>query len=115
MQKQIILIIAIILIVVGLSGCIISDDISNPLHGRDNRFEGTWKLEDQSSGTITFFSDGTGTMGGFLITWDIKDDLLVMNYFEGMTATSDYSFSNNDNTLTLIDVGNGNTQIFIRQ
>ncbi len=114
MKKHLIVIgIVVLLLVVGLSGC---NEISNPLTGNDdNRFVGTWKNE--YGATITFFSDGTGSQTSVSFQWEIKDGKLVMDWIIEGTKYSlvyNYSFSNNDTTLTLTTPENV-SQVFTKQ
>ena len=94
MKKQIIVVLGIIfiLLIVGLSGCV----------DEENKIVGEWR--DQDGDTHHFFSDGTynsisgsTTQSGM---WELKDEKLVFTT-SGGTITYNYSFSNNDKTLTL--------------
>ena len=105
MKKQFVIIgIIALLVCVGLSGC---NEISNTLDTERNKFVGTWKSTPGSGfgyGTLTFFSNGTFTVGASTTssgqTWEIKDGQLVFSG-PGGTTSSNFMFSNNDNTLTL--------------
>ena len=46
-------------------------------------------------------------------TWNITDNKLIM-ILEGETVISDYSFSNNDKTLTITE-SSGNTSVFTKK
>jgi len=105
MKKHLIVIgTAVLLLVVGLCGC---NEIN--LFSGDDKLVGTWESEKEGSGTITFFSDGewigSGVwLGGLNGNYEIKDEKLVMSYTIEATKYSlvyNYSFSNNDTTLTL--------------
>jgi outer membrane lipoprotein SlyB len=95
-KKQLVIIgITLVLLAVGLTGCI--DD--------NSKIVGTWTaVNTVPSDFLTIFSDGTivksdGSSG----TWELKDGKVVMVVTEqGQTITSvyDYTFSNNDNTMT---------------
>lgn len=74
------------------------------------KFIGTWEtifIEGDErfvgfNGIYKFNTDGTGTIGGLLCTWDIKDNKLVIHYYEGIaTLTYDYTLSDDDNSLIL--------------
>jgi hypothetical protein len=103
MKKQLVVIwIILVLIAVGLSGC-----TNNSFDTERNKFVGTWKSTPGSGfgyGTLTFFSNGTFTIGASTTssgqTWEIKDGKLVFSG-PGGTTSSNFMFSNNDNTLTL--------------
>ena len=87
-----------------LSGCI--DDKS--------KFIGTWSTGSSYS-TITFFSDGTCSYAGMSSgSWEIKDGKLVINGL-GMSGTFEYSFSNNDNMLTITHVATGQITTFTKK
>ncbi len=105
MQKQLVIIgIIALLVCVGFSGCI----------NDKSKFNGTWSTGSSYS-TITFFSDGTCSYAGMSSgSWEIKDGKLVINGF-GMSGTFEYSFSNNDNMLTITQVATGQITIFTKQ
>jgi len=93
MKKKIIMLgIVVLLICVGLTGCM----------DEKSKFIGEWK--DQDGDTHHFFSDGNFNTMTEGITqsgaWEIKDNKLVINVPEG-TVTYSYTFSNSDKTLTL--------------
>jgi len=81
---------------------------------------GTWETEEKvySGGNyrdiITFFSNGTfqstffgsGSISG---TWELKDGEFAMNYT--IEILFDYSFTNNDNILTLIPLEGEGTEV----
>jgi len=96
MKKQLVTIgIIILFICVELSGC------TSPLDTEKNRFVGTWSgTSGVITYTFTFFSDGTGSMNSFSITWEIKEGKLVI-IEESLTLVYSYVFSNNDNTLII--------------
>ena len=78
MKKLVIIGIIALLVSVGLSGC-----TNNPLNVEKNKFVGTWTAGSPIvSYSFTFFSDGTGSMSGLSMTWDIKDGKLVMTSSE---------------------------------
>jgi hypothetical protein len=118
MKKQLVILGTITLLVcVGLSGC----------SSRDGRFIGTWRssLEAGSlTNTFTLYSDGrcdnqptyTANLFHMSDNWDVKNNRLVFNFVgtNEILLSYSYSFSNNDNTLTLVD-SNGNTLIYNKQ
>ena len=113
MNKNLIIFgIIILLICIGLSGC-------NFQSSEENRFVGTWKKEsDQYSQTIlTFYSDGTYSIGSTTMgDYNIKDGKLELQIIDSsMSQIYEYSFSNNDKTLTLSSVGGGLTEVFNKQ
>ena len=61
----------------------------------DERFVG-------NNGVYIFSSDETGSIGGLPCTWELSNGQLLINYYEGFRSiTYDYSFSDDDNILTL--------------
>ena len=109
MKKHLIVIgTVVLLLVVGLSGC---NEIN--LFSGDDRFVGTWK---SNGSTITFFSDGTGSELSMSFQWEIKDNKLVREMFQGEASiVYDYQFSDNDTTLTLTAVGGGIPRTYTKQ
>ncbi len=111
MKKQYVIIgILALFVSVELSGC---NEISNPLNIERNRFLGNWRgsaiaMGYSSEASFTFLSDGTFTSSITIYgipspgsgTWEIKDNLFVINGAEGI-MTFDYVLSNGDNSLTL--------------
>ena len=123
MKKLTILIgILIMLTYVGLSGC-------NEIVNGNNKFVGTWDCSTEQgsiyqiyylNSTMTLFSDGTfdGTplLSIYSGTWDIKDNKLVFTYSgNAIMETYSYSFSNNDDTLTLTKYDSDSITICSRQ
>ena len=95
MKKITLLLVSTMTILVCLTGCMSEKD----------KFVGTWKT---TVITYTFFSDGTLSVNGISGTYEIKDDKLVISSND-VSGTFDYSFSNDDTTLTLVDVNYGVT------
>ncbi|GAH17355.1 unnamed protein product [marine sediment metagenome] len=113
MKKKLLIvgIVAILLICVGLSGCNEQSSESS----EENKFLGTW-INDVGEITI-FHENGTTTsiLGDLqgTGTWKLENDSLIITF--GLILTFDYSFSNNDETLTLINVDTGLTFVHIKQ
>jgi hypothetical protein len=116
MKKHLLKLVIVVLFisVIWLSGC---DEIGNPLSGDESKFIGTWHSEsDLDIYTMIFFSDGTGSFIGLSTLWELKDGkLVIITAGEEMTLTYDYSFSDDDNTLTVIDVSSGRSRVYIKQ
>ena len=97
----------IILVAVGLCGC--NEESNNGGTGYlDSRFFGTW--EQQITGTnITFAPNGSyyTEVVGWISTWEVKDGKVCYTYDDGTEACQDFSFSNDDKTLTLVAGGHG--------
>jgi len=116
MKKQLAIIGLIILLVcVGLSGCNQSDFKSD----RD-KLVGRWFFASENY-TLTFFDNGTfiaNVSGNFVYlgTWEINSGKsLSLTYLDSpLPLTRSYSFSNNDNTLTIYISETGKNQVFIR-
>ena len=108
-EKLLIFGIVVLLLAVGLSGC-------NEQSSEESKFLGTW-IDDTGETTI-FHEDGTTTsiLGDLqgTGTWKLENDRLIIT-FQGLILTFDYSFSNNDETLTLINVDTGLTFVNIKQ
>jgi hypothetical protein len=100
-----------LLVCVGLSGC-----TNNSLDAERNKFVGNWNTESgipAKNVSCVFFSNGSGSIGNFSITWILKDGNLSIES-NGETHSYAYSFSNNDKILTLTNL-NGGQVIFTRQ
>ena len=124
-KKTIVLLLVLMLVVVGLSGC---TQLSWPPN-LDSKLTGTWTYTYESFGglsteTITFFSDGKCSypfVGVVQISgnYEIKDGNLVITIeLQGETGyiyTYDYYFSDNNLKLYLTEVGTGATKIYIKQ
>ena len=77
-----------------------------------SRFIGTWETDFIEgdirfigyNGILIFHGDKTGSIGGLPSTWDLKEDQLIIYYYEGMSSvTYDYSFSEDEKSLNLIN------------
>lgn len=122
MNKQLIIVgIVVLLVTVGLSGCNqTNNQATNSLNAEKNKFVGTWtELVNGVNLTEIYFSDGTFIQTYVLDgsgTYDIKDGKLILTYGNGNSIARSYSFSDNDKTLTVIDVGvNPLTMVFTKQ
>jgi len=91
--------IAVLLIFVGLSGCINET-------GERSKFFGTWISEDGYF-IYTFYSDGTGKFTGYYdenksAIWEIGDGKLTIISDDGHNININaYYFSNDDKMLTI--------------
>ncbi len=123
MNKHLIVLgMAVLLICVGLSGCTNEDksqdgtDASNDLA----KFVGTWKSIERDR-EYTFYSNSsyllsTTEYGGVSTsrgTYEVKDERLTLHGLA--VGPFMYSFSNNDNTLTLTDVDDGDSEVYTKQ
>jgi hypothetical protein len=93
--------ISTLLVVLVLSGCIESQSQSS----EEKRFVGTWNMEGVEK-TVIFHSDGDMNVV-FGDKYEVKDGKLVIltRFAGGYTQESyDYTFSNNDTRLILINI-----------
>ncbi|PNX48335.1 MAG: hypothetical protein BV456_09885, partial [Thermoplasmata archaeon M8B2D] len=84
----------------------------------EEKFIGTWKNTEPSYNTITFLSDGSGSSSGLLMLWEIKDGKLVITVSIAGTPHEtiyDYVFSDDNQTLTLIDTYSELSYIYTKQ
>jgi hypothetical protein len=106
MKKLVILLIILITLIIStFSGCT-----------EDNRFIGTWK--SQFSITYVFKSDGDLIVGGVAGNWKIEEEKLILQTPDNsfiITVKYSYSFSDNDQLLTLTDSSSGLTKILTKQ
>lgn len=117
MKKQLIIGgIAILLLFVELSGCSENGDGTDNGDSKDSRFVGTWSFETGTNKrNITFFSNGTGSFLTRSIEWDINDEKLVVIFDVKESSIYDFEFSDNDKTLTLIEVESGIPNVYTKQ
>lgn len=122
MNKHLVVLgIAVLLICIGLSGCI--DENTNPSSSEESRFVGTWELIEYDTYDITvtmvFFSDSTMTMTAegmdYSGTYEIKDGKLVFNSKTSGMESYDYSFSSDGMELTLRKIGSDINMVYTRQ
>ena len=117
-NNLLIIVIAALLLSVGLSGC---NTRFRPEINIDDRLVGAWEGEDELGYNISinFSSDG-----GFITSYgergkyEIKDEKLVMTVMTGdlkAVLTYEYVFSDNNNTLSLTELGVNRTIIYTRQ
>jgi len=110
MSKKIITFgIIFILLLVEMMGCFEEEKTE------EDRFIGVWKLEDGR--TMTFYSNGNCN---FIIgegDWELKNNMIyiTVSFKDGKNKMAyNYSFTNNDNTLTFIDAGD-RTWVYSKQ
>jgi hypothetical protein len=125
MKKQLIIVlIGLLLVVVGLSGCLSQDEnkaMSNP-----DMFVGKWIRQEppiSEEYNFTLFANGTCDRmpwHSFSGTWGVEDNLLIFTAVVDNTIYTyryDYSFTNNSKTLSLnaLDFPTASTLVFIKQ
>ena len=113
MKKELIVIgIVTVLVIVGLSGC---NENTTSLETEKNRFIGTWFSSTGHPSTLEFFNYGKCTYG-YNGTWDIVHGKLFINLTSiSLESTYNYTFSNNDKTLTLTFIENNFIEVWTKQ
>jgi len=112
MKKGILVLIISIFVVNVLCGCINENKKTNAIDIK-TKFVGKWNSDSES---ITFYSDGTYVSTNSNGTFELKDDkLLLQDQVNSEAYEFTYSFSNNDNTLTLTNLADGSLIILIRE
>ncbi len=122
MKKQLVIFgIAVLLIFIGLSGC---NEDNNTFQSDEEKIIGTWVYATTLNETTVYvyynflanktfevIFSYTGDRGSG--TWNITDNKLLIT-LKGEIITSDYNFSNNNKTLTIIE-SNGIKSVFTKQ
>ncbi len=103
-----------ILVLLGLSGCMDQNaSTGNDLPGDAGKLVGTWEGEEGLF--YTFSSDGDylvkKTKAG---TWSLEREKLIIKYSSGLNFVVDYSFSENDKTLTMVS-SSGDTFVYTKR
>ena len=115
MKKQLVILgIIAILVTVGLSGCSSENNNQNP---EKMKFVGSWQYTvENSSSVLDIFSNGTFIASDlFYGSWDLKNEKFIMEMPDyGYTFEYDYTFSNDNRTLTLV-YSDGRTQVYAKQ
>ena len=111
-RQQVIIGIIVLLIIGGLSGC----TETNNLSAEEKKFVGTWIMQGRET-IITFYSNGrmSGDLGQ---KYEIKEGkLAILTEIPGgfKQELYNYSFSNNDTKLILIEVNINIEHILIKQ
>jgi len=116
MKKMLIIFgMAVLFIVVGLTGCFDSNN-DNERNSELDRFVGTWIGAAPNEITFTFFYDGTGNYSGSPTEWKIKDGKLEIYWLDReITQIYDFEFLENNEILTLTEVASGYAEIYTKQ
>jgi len=105
----------ILLAVVGLSGC---DELTGSTTlTEENKLVGTW-LTDDYYDTLTLYSNGKCMKFTHEGTWKLENGKLVLVYAIGKNTLRqifDYSFSNENNTLTVTNIETDYTLVYTRK
>ena len=104
--------ISILLVVFVLSGCIENQSQSK----EEQRFVGTWKMEGTKI-NVTFYSNGD-MKSVFGDKYEVKDGkLAILSRFAGGYTQElfDYTFSNNDTRLVMINIDTEVIHTLIKQ
>lgn len=108
----------LIILFIELSGC-----TSRILEKNDeeiyNDFVGTWNFGNSTNcnTTFVFLKDGTAIIdscNNMFGTYEIKDGKLITNFYN-ITKVHNYSFSNNNETLTLTEIESGKSSVYTRK
>ena len=103
MKKQLLIVSIIVLLVcVGLSGCVENVDNSELDH-----FVGRWEAKNFTNYTMVliFNSDRTCNIGSLPGRYSLKEKTLVVDLGKNVSVMYDYKFSNDFNTLNLTVLG----------
>ncbi len=67
----------------------------------EDRFVGTW--ENQIGAEVVFASNGSyyTSTSGWICNWSVGNGKLIYSYDNGDSSSQDFSFSDDDNTLTV--------------
>lgn len=112
-KHQIIILVAVLLVVVGLSGCIDTESDTSKekeLNTEESKFVGTWITNVSGMSfnlTSVFFSDGTGSTHFGEMTWEIKDGKLVIHTPGVTTEVYEYLFTDNETKIHLTHLTGG--------
>ena len=109
-KNPVVAVVAVLLLIVGLSGCIDSDNENNSSH--PEKFVGTWVYKEIPSIQFTLFEDGECSYIAQAGTWEVKEGKLIIDRAQNRLVFS-YTFSNNNQTLIL--TGGGQTETYIKQ
>ena len=119
MEKQVIIGIMLILVTVGLSGCTDNNDV--PSKTNQEKILGQWTgtaLNSSQTMAFNFLTNGSSLLTvsevSEWVKYTMTSKTLTTTQRNGATTTFDYTFSDNDNTLTLILPDSESSIIFTR-
>jgi len=104
----------LLFLLMGFSGCY---DRGITLVGNENRIVGTW-VTDSPYDTLSFTANGKCKKFTYDGTWEIEDEILTIIHemrSKPIENTYYYSFSDDNNTLTLTSVDTGYTLIYSKK
>ena len=100
--------------IIMVSMCIILAGVLNGCTQIDSRFVGTWNHSMIPITYVTFFSDETCNYYTEFFDWKVKDGNLVLKNENGQ-LTFEFSFTDNDKTLTLTNIDTGKSDMYYKQ
>ena len=97
---------------------LIGQESSNALGDEYSTFIGLWEISEGDSplgysDTLRLSLDKMCNVGGLTGVWDVEGGILVLDLEENILSF-EYAFSNDDQTLTLIDFENGEIYTYER-
>jgi hypothetical protein len=111
-KQQIILVVVLLIVTLGVSGCTNEGDNQGDI---EHTLLGTWKDPNSFYQSYTFFSKGTCTINGALTgTYQLNGGNLTIIYPGGGTETFELLLTN-ENTLRLSNVDTGYIRVYERQ
>jgi len=112
MKKRLLVLIVSIFVVNVLCGCINENKKTSAIDIK-TKFVGKWIFGSES---ITFYSNGTYVSTNGNGTFELKDNRLLLQDEVNLESYEfTYSFSNNNNTLTLTNLADGSLIVLIRE
>jgi len=105
---------AVLLLVVGLSGCNeISNTINPEKNTEKNKFIGTWYKSNYL--IMDLLSDGTCSYLAQSGKWDVTNGKLILDLSSGYNPSFNYAFSDSDLTLKLTSTLDGSTVVYTKR
>ena len=93
-----------------MSGC---NEENNNATNDESKFIGTWV---GAGNKLVFYENGNGSLNQYPTTWEIMGGKLIVYFTHiAFNLSSEYIFSNNDNTLTLYDTRTGEPILYTKQ
>ncbi len=125
MKKHLIVIgMTLVLLIIGLSGCTEENNGGNNQANIENKFVGTWNTTSTNWFPILIFTNDGKLIyvfengNEFELTYEVDENQITVKPVEGNPypeGTWNYSFSNDDKTLTINNVSGGTTGVYTKQ